>query len=296
MNDNAIKSMTGFGRGEACGAVKVTVELNSVNRKQFDCSITLPRELLSLEIRVQKLVHALVARGYVKGVVTIAATAGGASEALLDIDAVALQVASLRALATKLGLHDDLKASSLLRLPEAVRPRLFGGTPEELWPLLEEATTKAVAQLLQMRASEGAALALDLQERLAALETLAQKITAVVPTVPLAYKETLEKRLTELLANGQAVDPALLAREVAIFADRCDVSEELTRLASHFKQFRQTLATSGTCGRALDFICQELFREINTIASKANNATISSLVIEFKAQLEAVREQVQNVE
>ena len=125
---------------------------------------------------------------------------------------------------------------------------------------------------------------------------ISDAIAALAPAVPSAYKTALEKRLADLLGGGAAVDPALLAREAAVFADRCDVSEELTRLASHFDQVGKVLSQGGACGRTLDFLCQELFREINTTGSKANNAEISRLVIDFKAGLEAAREQVQNIE
>lgn len=296
MSANTIKSMTGFGRGEANGQVRVSVEISTVNRKQFDCNLALPRELLSLENPLQKLVRAAVTRGYVKGVVTIALGSAGTPETLIDLTAVTAQVAALRAVAAKLDLTDDLRASTLLRLPEVLRSRALNLTPQEVWPLLEEATHKALEQLLQMRSSEGASLAQDLTTRLDELEGVARAIAERVPAVPVAYKETLEQRLAELLGDGQSVDPTLLAREVAVFADRCDVSEEQTRLVSHFKQFRESLRAGGACGRTLDFICQELFREINTTGSKANDATITRLVIEFKAKLEAVREQVQNIE
>jgi len=143
---------------------------------------------------------------------------------------------------------------------------------------------------------EGGALERDLRERFTALEVLSREIAGLAPAVPIAYKAMLERRLAELLGDGQLVDPALIAREVAVFADRCDVSEELTRLASHFGQVTKVFDTGGPCGRTLDFICQEMFREINTTGSKANDAEISRLVIAFKAGLETVREQVQNIE
>jgi uncharacterized protein (TIGR00255 family) len=294
----SVVSMTGFGRGEACaGAVKVVVELSTVNRKQFDCNFSIPRELASLDSKLQALVHTRVSRGYVKGLVSV--TAAGAESVCaggLDLDMIAKQVGALRAAAEKLGLADDLTASALLRLPDVLRPRVMPDDPLELWPQIDRAAQAALESLDVMRRREGQALEQDLRTRFAALERLSKEIMSLAPAVPASYKAVLEKRLAELLGPGCVADPALLAREVAVFADRCDVSEEMTRLASHFAQVDKVLDASGACGRTLDFLCQELFREINTTGSKANDAEISRLVIEFKAGLEAAREQVQNVE
>ena len=293
----SIKSMTGFGRGEArVGAVKAVVELSTVNRKQFDCSVSMPRELMSLDSKFQALVHASVSRGYVKGLVTLSAADAEAGAVVPDTSAVSAQVSALRTLARELGLADDLTASSLLRLPDVLRPRTLPDDPQDSWALVERATRAALDNLETMRLREGDALERDLRARFAALEAMSREIAALAPAVPLAHKAVLEKRLAELLGAGGAVDPALVAREIAVFADRCDVSEELTRLASHFAQAAKIFETGGACGRTLDFLCQELFREINTTGSKANDAEISRLVIAFKAGLEAAREQVQNVE
>jgi uncharacterized protein (TIGR00255 family) len=293
----AIKSMTGFGRGEASkGAVKVVVELSTVNRKQFDCSVSLPRELTSLDAKIQALVRTRVTRGYVKGVVTVSAAEQAGAADTLDLAHLTVQIDAVRAAAQTLGLTDDLTASALLRLPDLLRPRVLPDDPLEVWPLVERAVQAALENLEAMRLREGGALERDLRERFTALEVLSREIAELAPAVPIAYKAMLERRLAELLGDGQLVDPALIAREVAVFADRCDVSEELTRLASHFGQVTKVFDTGGPCGRTLDFICQEMFREINTTGSKANDAEISRLVIAFKAGLEAAREQVQNVE
>ena len=293
----AVKSMTGFGRGEAVeGALKVVVELSTVNRKQFDCSVSLSRELTSLDSKVQALVHARVARGYVKGVVTVTAAEHAGAAGTLDLARLTTQIGAVRAAAQALGLADDLTASALLRLPDLLRPCVLPDDPLDVWPLMERAVQAALENLDAMRLREGGALERDLRARFAALETLSREIAALAPAVPTAYKAVLERRLADLLGTGQLADPALVAREVAVFADRCDVSEELTRLASHFAQVAKVFEAGGACGRTLDFLCQEFFREINTTGSKANDAAISRLVIDFKAGLEAAREQVQNIE
>ncbi len=293
----ALKSMTGFGRGEMCGeAVKVVVELSSVNRKQFDCSVSLPRELASLDSKVQSAVRVRVARGYVKGLVTVTGVEELGDAHSLNLTRLAAQLNEVRRAAQALGLADDLTASDLLRLPDLLRPHVLPDDPLEVWPLVEQALQIALDNLEGMRLSEGAALERDLRGRFAALRGLDREIAELAPGVPMAYKAVLERRLVELLAPGQVSDADLIAREVAVFADRCDVSEELTRLASHFAQVDKVCDAGGSCGRTLDFLCQELFREINTTGSKANDAAISRLVIDFKAGLEAVREQVQNIE
>jgi len=295
----AIVSMTGFGRGEAqANGIKAVVELGTVNRKQFDCNVSMPRELGCLESKLHALIHAKVMRGYVKGTVTFAAAADSGGATLIDVAKARAQIDALRNAATELGLADDFRASTLLRLPEMMRGSVLGDDPTALWPLIEQAAAAALQKLTEMRQIEGTALERDLRQRFEALQRISERIVPLAAVVPKNYQATLEKRLAELLGSGKegVVDPALLAREVAVFADRCDVSEELTRLASHFVQVTKTLDEGQACGRTLDFLCQELFREINTTGSKANDAEITRLVIEFKAGLEAAREQVQNIE
>lgn len=295
-NTPVIRSMTGFGRGEErCRGFKVCVELGSVNRKQFDCALSLPREWFALEPMLQNLLRQHVARGYVKASVTL--SSDGGDSVLLDIMAIERQVAELRIVARNLGLPDDLTATSLLQLPEVQRPRLAVDLLESLWPALEKATLSALEALDTMRQREGTLLREVLLQRIQELRGVSEQISELAPTVPLAYKSVLEQRLAKLLENqGIEEDTAIVAREVAIFADRCDISEELTRLHSHFEQIELTLARGGVCGRTLDFLCQEMFREINTTGAKANHAEISRMTIQFKAGLEAIREQVQNIE
>jgi uncharacterized protein (TIGR00255 family) len=166
---------------------------------------------------------------------------------------------------------------------------------EALWPLMAKALTQALDALAAMRAAEGAVLAADLRARLVRLADVLPALRERAPGITADYRVALLKRLEGVSLRLPADDPSLL-REIALFADRCDISEEITRLASHFAQAHDLLASPEPCGRALDFLCQELFREINTIGAKANDATLAKLVIAFKADLEAFREQVHNVE
>ena len=293
----SVSSMTGFGRGEAHGrGIKVVAELSVVNRKQFDCHVSLPRELASLEARVHELLHAAIRRGHVKGSVDVAATASGAT-AGLDVDLVLARkrVAALRQVAQKLNLPDDLTISKLLDWHDVVKVATPLQDADKLQPLVEQAVRAALVNVEVMRRREGLALAKDLTTRFGRLQKLAATIRQRAPQVVKAYRKTLAARLA-VIHNGAKPEPQLLARELALFADRCDISEELTRLESHFAQAAGLLTGKESCGRTLDFLCQEFFREINTIGSKANDAKIARLVVAFKSELEAVREQAQNIE
>jgi len=292
----AILSMTGFGRGEFTGeGHKITVELSSVNRKQFDCSVVMPRELACCEAKLQRAISSQITRGYVKGAVVIE-RCGDRDKLGIDLDAVEQQLKALRSTAKHLGLRDDLTLSSFLGWQGLIKAPTAMVGPDEIWPGVERAVLQAVEGLLDMRGHEGNALEKDIRGRLKTLHQISAQIEAIAPQVPGVYKKNLEQRLKKMLEAESLIDQAALAREVALFADRCDISEELTRLKSHFLQSATTLDKGGVCGRTLDFICQEMFREINTIGSKAGNAAISTLMIDFKATLEAIREQVQNIE
>ncbi len=288
-------SMTGFGRGEACGdGAKVVVELSAVNRKQFDCHLTLPRDLVVLESKLHALVHARVRRGQVKGTLQVASAERRAvTLATLDRVRARARVEAVRELARELKLPDDLSARDLLRLPDLFIDTAHPSDPLRLWPCVARAAEAALDGLETMRRREGAALARGMQRGLAGLRRLATAVERRALRVPAAYRQTLRRRLAEF---GGTANCEVLAREVALFADKTDIREELARIASHCDQAAKLMAGDEPCGRPLDFLCQELFREIGTIGAKANDAAIARLVIQFKSDLEAIREQVQNIE
>ena len=293
-----VVSMTGFGRGEAAASgIRAVVEISSVNRKQFDCQTTLPRSLAGLDARVQTAVKMAVCRGHVKTVITLAVDEASGDAASADISKWRARVAAVRAAALELGLPDDLSASSLLNGSDFGAATERAISADAAWGVIEPALRSALDQLVEMRRREGDAIRADLCARFADLKGVAAAISVRAPEIPKQYRDTLRTRINDLLAaQGQLIDEQALAREVALFADRCDISEELTRLESHFNQADGFLGGSEPCGRTLDFLCQELFREINTVGSKANDAAITRGVIAFKTSLEAVREQVQNIE
>lgn len=289
-----ILSMTGFGRGatEANG-ISAVAELSAVNRKQFENCVAVPRELAVLESRIDALLRKYIRRGLVKGAVSVTATTGEGS-IRIDIDLARAQVSAIREAARGLGLTDDLSASLLLEFPDAISLKQQID-PDMAWPVLEQALRSAAEALLDMRRREGEALAKDLRGRLDALSSIRDAIALRAPAAPGEYRAKLEERIAKL-SRGLALDQETLAREVALFADKTDVSEELTRLGSHLDQARALLVSDEPVGRTLDFLCQEMLREINTTGSKSADAAITDGVISFKALLETFREQVQNIE
>ena len=291
----ALKSMTGFGRGSADGkGGGVVVELASVNRKQLDFSFSAPPEFSVLESRCQALVASAVSRGRIQCQITVSDSDGGTC-AFSDKDEILAVAEKMDALAKETGLKNDFTLSMILSLPDVSKRPAALLTEDEAWQLVETALNAALRSLVAMRETEGSALKEDLEARIALLRNLSGDVIKLAPSVPLRYKEALERRIAELDGPIPPDDPSL-AREVALCADRCDISEELTRLASHFAHFEELCNEQEPCGRKLDFLCQEIHREINTIGAKANDASIARIVIEMKSALEAVREQVQNIE
>jgi uncharacterized protein (TIGR00255 family) len=294
----SLMSMTGRGAAAAAGRIaRVEAELSSVNRKQLDVNVGLPRFLASFEARVQEKIQRTVSRGRVTGEIRVTwAESAQAAGVRVDAALARAHVAALRQAARKLGLPDDLKASALLSLPEVVVFERRATEIEALWPVVEKALDAALANLQAMRKKEGAALGRDLRARLKQLDRLAREIGTRVPAVAETYRENLLKRIAAALPVSDLAADERVLKEIALFADRSDITEEQVRLGSHLQQAGDLLATGGVVGRTLDFLVQELGREINTIGSKANDGGITRRVIAFKTELERIREQAQNIE
>jgi uncharacterized protein (TIGR00255 family) len=293
-----LASMTGYGRGEASAhGMKVEVELSSVNRKQFDVRMSLPRTLSALESRMYALVHDKVSRGFITGSVKFSLSGSSLQKSVsLDTDLAKVYVRKIRGAAKNLGVELDLTAESLLRLPGVVRQESVPESTAEMWPLTRKALGAAVTRLVEMRKMEGKALQSDLKKKFAKVKCKLAAISRLAPRVTRNYRNLLTKRLRKAGLETQHSEQRI-AVEIALFADKSDIGEEIVRLESHFSQAVGLLAAPREpVGRALDFLCQEMFREINTIGSKANDVAISGLVVEFKTLLECIREQVQNVE
>ena len=292
-----IRSMTGFGAGRAeLGGETIAVELRSVNGKFCDVKARLPRELAALEPELAKAVKARIQRGSIDA--TVRRESGPASRGVLprvDLLLAAAYAKALREAQAELGLSGQLSVTDLLQLDGVLT---LAEAPADLTSAqgaLQAALARALEALEEMRRREGASLQADLTARLDSIERQAAQIRTLSPASVDAYRDRLNARIAEL-SRGLTVDPARLAQEVAIFADRVDVAEELTRLASHLGQLRALLEADAPAGRRFEFLLQELNREINTVGSKAQHAAIASHVVEMKAELERLREQAANVE
>jgi len=293
-----MKSMTGYGRGEcAQDGFKVTVELSSVNRKQTEISVYLPRELEALESRIRDEVNRRIARGRLTVKVLMHASNGSYSGRVKLNAALARAYAKeLSRLAKDLKLPDPVTLEVLMRAPGVLQTGEELTDAETFRPAVEKALKKALDALIKMREREGTHLAKDLQKRIALVRKSVERVQTQAPEALKRYQVQLRERIRNAGLEMPAADDERLLKEVVYFADRSDISEELTRLQSHFQQFDDCIKSKEPIGRTLDFLAQEMNREVNTIGSKANDALISREVVTLKAELEKFREQVQNVE
>ncbi len=293
-----MKSMTGYGWGECSqSGFKVTVELSSVNRKQSEISINLPRELEVLEAQVRDEVNRKIARGRLTARITLHAGEGQeASRVRVNTTLAKAYARELRQLAKDLNIKDDLSLDHLVRAPGVLETNDEVGDAEAFWPAVNKALQQALAMLLKMRTREGTNLKKDLCDRVGTMRKAVTRVKKEAPLVQKRYREQLVERIKGAGLEDLQIDEERLLKEVVFFADRSDISEELTRLLSHFQQFDDCVKSGEPVGRTLDFLAQEMNREINTIGSKANDGTISREVVVLKTELEKFREQAQNVE
>ncbi|MDB6022462.1 MAG: hypothetical protein JWQ04_2319 [Pedosphaera sp.] len=290
--------MTGYGRGEcAQNGFKVTVELSSVNRKQSEISVVLPRELEVLEAQIRDVINRSIARGRLTARVTLHAADGKlSSKVRLNVPLAKAYVRELNHLAKDLKLTGPITLDLIARVPGVLQTDEEIADAEDFWPAVETALHQALATLLKMREREGDHLAKDLVRRISIMRKAATHIQKRAPEVQKRYREQLLQRIKSAGVEAPGMDDERLLKEVVYFADRSDISEELTRLQSHFVQFDDCLSSKEPVGRTLDFLAQEMNREINTVGSKANDSLISHAVVTLKAELEKFREQAQNVE
>lgn len=290
--------MTGYGRGEcAQDGFKITVELGAVNRRQSEISVNLPRELELLETQVRDAINRQVARGRVTARISIHAAEGkSAAQAHLNASLAKAYATELGKLAKQLKLSGAITLDHVLRAPGVFQTDEELVDAENVWPVVEKALQQALAALVKMREREGAHLAKDLTARTGVMRSAVEKIQKQAPQTAENYRQQLLTRIKGAGLENIAPDDERLLKEIVLFADRSDISEELTRLQSHFQQFEDCRKAKEPVGRTLDFLAQEMNREINTIGSKANDAVISREVVTLKAELEKFREQAQNVE
>jgi len=291
-----MRSMTGYGRGQSIrDGTKYTVELNSVNRKQSDVVVTLPRELAELEPRVRDVVHAEVTRGRLNIVVACHTSAHPAQTPDLDCALARRYYRAMLELQKELGAGGEIGIETILRAPGVLRGDDTALNPEEAWPQIESALKDALRDLVKMREHEGKNLAKDLIRRLKIVRAAVREIRRIHPSVVQRHRQTLHERI-QRAGIDLPIDDERLVKEIIFFADKSDITEELTRLDSHFAQVAHHLRKSEPVGRALEFMSQEIAREFNTLGAKANDVQISQLVVACKSEMEKIREQIQNIE
>lgn len=290
--------MTGYGCGESTlEGGKVVVEVSSVNRKQTEISLSLPRELEVLEARMREQINRQVSRGRVTvRMVYHASDARKAGAARINRPLARAFRDEMVKLAEELGMEPRITLDTLLRVPGVLETDEGVEDAEVFWPAVEASLRDALTQLVRMRVQEGDNLRQDLWTRLGLMRRAAVLVRELAPGVAENYRRQLHERIAAAGITLTEEDRERLLKEVALFADRSDITEELTRLESHFGQFEACLTQTEPVGRTLDFLAQEMNREINTIGSKANDAAIAREVVTLKAELERIREQSQNIE
>lgn len=291
-----LKSMTGFGRGEHAGKFKhVVVEIKSVNHRYNEVLVKMPRQYYSLEDAVRRYILSRISRGRIEVFMKVDEAVVKPREVQVDKELALAYYKALKELAGITETFLDVGVIQLAQLPNVLKVEEEEEDLEIIWQDILPALSKAADALISMREKEGEKLHLDLLKRLKDIKALHVKLSEKSPKVVTQYREKLQSRLKELLDDVK-IDENRLTMEVALFADRSSINEELVRMESHLSQFAGILQETNPVGRKLDFLLQELNREINTIGSKANDLEITKYVVEVKSELEKMREQVQNIE
>jgi uncharacterized protein (TIGR00255 family) len=289
--------MTGYGRGEEyLDGLRFIVEIKAVNHRHFDLVIRASRDLLPREDKIRRMLLEKISRGRVEVFVTLETTRGKGKNVIVDEELARSYFQCLQKLRTSFNLlQKELTAEELALFPEVLHLEKNIIDPDLIVPVLENAVARAVSELIGQRTEEGNRLRLDIVNRLKELESLTEKIEERGPRFLEEYQKKLSTRLDEL-HDGREYDRQRFFTEIAFFAERCNIDEEIVRLKSHLQAFSKEIQKDGVMGRKLDFLLQEMNREVNTIASKSSDLEISHLVVEAKSEIEKIREQVQNIE
>ncbi|MBQ8725060.1 MAG: YicC family protein [Oscillospiraceae bacterium] len=291
-----IRSMTGFGRCSiALENMDILAEVRSVNHRYLEMNVRLPHAYSYLEDKLKKLVQQKAARGKVDISLTIQLHGTDGLEVDVNGELAASYIKALRGANEKFSLTDDLTLTSIMRFPDIFTVRKVQLEEEAVWAAVEPAMADAVEKFAEMRAAEGERLLDDLLRRLETLEQMVSQIEVLAPETAKRYYDKLYTRLSELLGDRE-IDESRIVTEAAVFADKIAVDEETVRLHSHIAQFRSLLELNEPVGRKLDFLVQEMNREVNTTGSKAQDITITRLVVDMKSEIEKIREQIQNIE
>ncbi|TWH49070.1 YicC/YloC family endoribonuclease [Sporomusa sp. KB1] len=293
-----LKSMTGFGRGEYIDSThRIVVEIKAVNHRYNEIVIRMPKTLGSLEDRIRRTIANTILRGRIDAFITVDEYGEKKKAVRVDKELAMAYHNAMRELAGLLEVPVTDNIYHLSKYPDVLKVEEVTEDVECLWPKLLTAIEGAIGNLMKMRETEGSNIEQDLEARVDKLQTYIATVEERAPQILVEYREKLLSRMRELLtAAGAEPDETRLLQETAIFADRTNFTEEIVRLKSHLAQFNTTIKASEAVGRKLDFIVQEINRETNTIASKANDSTIANVVVEIKSEIEKVREQIQNIE
>jgi uncharacterized protein (TIGR00255 family) len=291
-----MKSMTGYGKGQgAVGAVKLTVEIRSVNHRYSDISVKSPRSMLHLEAEIKKRVGERLKRGKIDVFINQDFTSGPGSVPVLNQSLTAAYIDLFEKIRSEFPVTGDITLSLLVAQRDVITVKEVEFVENDVRLALDEALEQALDSVERMKSVEGEATRQDIVSRLASGQELLERVEARAPQIPFEWKGRLLERL-QRLGHDFEYDPQRVAQEIAIFADRCDISEEIVRFRSHLQQFHQLLDQAEPVGRQIDFLVQELNRETNTMGSKSNDADLTRIVVNLKAELEKIREQVQNIE
>ena len=292
-----IKSMTGFGRADgALDNLKITVEIRSVNHKYQELSFKMPKDFFILEEQLRKKVKEYISRGRVDLFLSFDKEERNTQNLQIDWQLISQYIDAVSELHERYNLLEQLSAKDLIRFPNVVNFGYDEIVADQIAEQLLELVDSALQELSQMRLTEGASLYYDLVEKLRGVQDLLGKVEERAPLVVKDYQERLTERIQDLTAGLAEIDESRVLTEVAFFADKVSIDEEVNRLKSHFSQFLTIIDETEPVGRKLDFLIQEINREVNTIGSKANDISLSQYVVEMKSEIEKIREQVQNIE
>lgn len=289
--------MTGFGRGENNDSVRsFSVEIKSVNHRYNDIIIKMPKHLSYLEERIKKIVRNKLTRGRIEIYINLEYISGGDIEVQVDIPLVTSYKNAIDILCKELNISNEIGVELLTRFPDVLKLEKREEDEDEIWMCLHLAIEQALNNLMSMRVEEGKELASDIKLKSENIERLVKEIEERSPEIVIEYKDKLIGRIKELLEDKYEIDENRLANEVAYYADKCSINEEIVRLYSHINQLINSLNLDIPVGRKLDFLVQEMNREVNTIGSKVGDIEITNKVVEIKSELEKIREQIQNIE
>jgi len=292
-----IKSMTGFGRSENTDGVhNFTIEVKTLNHRYNDIIIKMPKHINYVEENVKKVIREKINRGRVEVYISLEYEDDRNIDVRVNVPLARAYKKALDEMTNELFPDESVNIEHIIKMPDIVKAERLEDDENEIWLCLEKALEEALDNVFEMRTREGYELSKDIRERTLKIKKMIESIEKRAPIVVLEYKEKLKERVEELLDNEYKLDESKLANEVAFYADKSNITEEIVRLYSHINQLLECLDSIEPVGRKLDFLIQEMNREINTIGSKSSDIEIGKTVVEVKSELEKVREQIQNVE